>query len=278
MGILERAHGLHLQVPEDEYHQRILGVASKGALDKVRRSPAHYKAWVDGTAPEETSAALEFGKMLHCAILEPDVFETTYVVAPDFGDQRFKENKAKKAAWLVENDGRMPVDAKDFRAFLGMADSIRRHPKAGPLLVGGDAEVTVRWRDEETGIECKARLDYHLLQDRIVLDLKSTDDARERAFSWSAADYGYDRQAAFYSDALAALGLPVDDFYFVAAEKRAPHLVGFYNLSDEDLRKGRATIREDLRALADCLERDEWGPGVGYSTNCVTLSLPRRAA
>jgi len=274
VSILDLTHGIHLRVPEQTYHQRIIGVASKGALDRIRRSPAHYRSWVAGH-DEVASPALDFGKMFHCALLERDVFESTHVVEPDFGDQRYKENKAKKADWKTANEGKNPVDQKDFAAALGMAEAIRRHPKAGALLIGGDAEVTVRWQDEGTGIECKSRLDYYLPELGYVVDVKTTDDASEDGFQRSVAKYGYHRQAAFYEEGLATIGMPIEGFVFVAVEKEPPYGVGVYLLDDDGIRRGRDSIRSNLIRLAACIEHDTWP---AYSDSIVTLSLPAWAA
>jgi hypothetical protein len=85
-------------LPSEVYHAPRLGVVSKSALDKLRKSPAHYYAWATGQL-EKSTPALAFGRAGHCAIFEPDQFDKLYVVEPEFGDCRFKENKLKRDAW-----------------------------------------------------------------------------------------------------------------------------------------------------------------------------------
>jgi hypothetical protein len=272
--ILDYGPGLHYDIVEGVYHARILGVASKGALEKVLRSPAHYKAWVDGLKEEETDA-LAFGKAFHCALLEPERFATDYVTEPKFGDCRTKGPKEKRDAWREEHKGMIWLAGDDAAAIDGMVASARRHPRLRGLLEGGHAEVTARWRDSTSGIDCKARGDYLTGGGRILLDAKSTQDASHDEFARSAAKWGYHRQQAFYADGFAAAGSPIESFLFVAVEKAAPYAVAVYDLHHADVVKGRGGIRRALDTLADCVERDVYP---AYPEEIQPLRLPGWAA
>lgn len=269
--------GLHADVPHETYHGRTLGVASKTALDLVRKAPAVYKAWVDGTLDddEEESEALIFGGMLHCAILEPERFYRQYVVAPDFGNCTYRDNKAARNAWRAENAGRKEVTAKQYRMIQGMADAVRRHEVASKLFTGGEAEVTLSWVDEATGLKCKGRADYYRASHRVAVDLKSTLDATEHGFKKSSAKFGYHRQDAIYRQGFAAVGKPIDYFVFVAVEKTAPYLVAMFEHDAAALERGHASIRADMETMAECLRTNVWP---GYSQSIQTISLPAWAA
>lgn len=273
--ILDYGPGLHYDVVEGVYHQRIVGVASKSALDLVRRSAAHYKAWIDGAKEDEETDAFAFGKAFHCAILEPDRFAVDYVVEPAFGDCRKKEPKANRDAWREENKGRIWLANEDAAACDGMAASIRRHPVASKLLSDGRSEVTARWRDSETGIDCKARGDFYRESHSMLVDVKSSVDASKEVFAKAAANYGYHRQHAFYADGFAAAGAPIDAFVFVVVEKTAPYAIATYELTPDDIAKGRASIRRSLVTLAECLDTGVYG---AYPEETQSLVLPSWAA
>lgn len=66
------------KITEKEYNEAP-GVR-RSALFNMAKSPAHYKWSVDNPAKE--TPALAFGRALHCCVLEPAVFESTYAVAP----------------------------------------------------------------------------------------------------------------------------------------------------------------------------------------------------
>lgn len=274
MSILDLPHGIHFDVLESVYHQRVLGLVSKHALDKVRRSPAHYMSWVKGAA-EKDSEALAFGRAFDCALLEPSRFDTAYVVEPEFGDCRKKENKSNRDAWRAANKEAVWLSHDDYRSCVAMAKSIRSHASAGKLLSQGSSQVTLRWRNEETGLECKARLDHERIDIRTVVDVKTAENAGVPAFAKAAANYGYHRQCALYLDGMASLGVQVDHFVFVVVEKEPPYAVATYVLSEADIERGRSEVRRHMTTLAECIERDAWS---AYPEGIQVLTLPAWAA
>lgn len=267
--LLELPPGLHSNVPERVYHARMLGIASKSLLDEVRRSPKHYLEAVHGPLWSPTPAMI-VGTALHCAVFEPARFETAYACEPDFGDCRQAANKRARNEWRAAHEGRIPLSDKDLTAVLGMARALREHPVAGRMLVGGEGEVTLRWRDPETGIECKGRLDYLRRDLRLAADLKSTDDVGRDAFTRTVARFRYHRQEAMYREAGELLGA-FERFAFVAVERDPPHDVAVRMLGVKSIAKGRATIRADLRTLAECIAADRWP---GCSDEIETIEIP----
>jgi len=276
VSFLDLPDGLHENVPPALYYQRIPGVANKSGLDKLHQAPAKYRAWVDG-ADDEDSPVLSFGRAFHAATLEPAIFAATYTTEPDFGDCRKADNKKARDEWRKANEGKTFLSADDAERIAGMSRAVRAHPLAGPLLSGGVAEVTAKWADPETGIVCKARIDYVRRDLETLIDLKSTSDASALSFAKSCANYGYHRQAAHYTDGcnLASGAEAFDTFVFVAVEKTAPYLVAVLKLDEDAISKGRESIRADLRTMRECLDTDTWP---GYPEEEQTISLPHWAA
>lgn len=272
--MLDIPFGLHRDVPEDVYHEKILGLANKGALDQIARSPAHYLAWVTGKLARDESPALAFGKALHCRILEPSKFGKLYVVEPDFGDCRKTDNKKRRDDWRAEHAGATPLEAETMAALEGIAESIKAHPVASTLFTGGAAEVTAKWTDPATGIVCKARGDFWDESINTLVDLKSTEDARAPEFSRSVHRYRYHVQESFYRDGFALAGGSIEHFVFVAVEKRPPYAVAVYQLDDDAIFRGESDYSRDLRRMAECIERDKWP---AYSDEIQELGLPKYA-
>lgn len=75
-------------MPAEQYHATV--ALSKSGLDQFQRSPAHYKAWLEG-AKEEPTPAMVFGSAFHCAVLERDEYAKRYVIFE--GDRRTKAGK-----------------------------------------------------------------------------------------------------------------------------------------------------------------------------------------
>lgn len=273
--IIEVPDGIHAGIPAEVYHQRVHGLVSKHALDLFHRAPALYRAWLAGDLADENHDALALGQAFHCSLLEPAVFESSYVVEPDFGDCRYRDNKAKRDAWRTENASKKLVSHDDMTVITGMARAVRAHPLAGRMIADGEPELTLRWRDADTALDCKARPDYAVKRLRMGVDVKSAIDASPEGFRKAAARFGYHRQDAFYRDAFAAVEQPIEHFVFIVVEKTAPHLVGLYTLDEESIRKGYASVRDDMTRLRECLESDVYP---GYSQSIQTLTLPPWAA
>lgn len=266
--------GIHPHVPAADYHKRELGVVSKSALDRVRRSPAHYRAWIDGRLPDDDTPALRFGRAFHMALLEPERFATTYTELPRF-DMRTKAGKEGRAAWDAEHADAEPIRFDDLMTITNMVEAVRAHPLARQMVRDGESELTLSWSDPDTGLPCKSRLDFYVRDLAMIVDAKSTDDATWDEFRRDVAKYGYHRQDALYRAAALALDLPVQHFVLLAVEKSPPYAVATYTLDAEGVGKGYGSVRRDIDTLAECMKT---GKFPGYPETIQQLDVPFWAA
>jgi exodeoxyribonuclease VIII len=72
--------GIYPQVPENEYFAA--KAASNSTLSRMKRSPAHCRAYMDDQ-PEPT-ANMKFGSLVHCLTLEPGEFAGRYHIADEY--------------------------------------------------------------------------------------------------------------------------------------------------------------------------------------------------
>lgn len=226
-------------------------------------------AWL--REPErEPSAAMLLGSMTHEMLLEPSA--STYVVEPAFGDCRKTENKARRDAWREENADRVAVDGGSMATAAGMVEAVRRHPLAGPLVNGpGESELSIFWTDADSGLDCKARLDRIDTKRGVVVDLKTTGDARPKAFAKSIADFRYHVQAAHYMAGCKAAGIDVKLWLFVVVEHEPPYAVSVYSLEPESERIGEDVRRRNMTTLVECMRSGEWP---AYATKIEPIGLP----
>jgi hypothetical protein len=266
-----------LSMPADQYHAH--SAVGHSGLVRIMRSPAHYQDYVTN-APEPTPAMV-FGTAVHTALLEPDIFERDYVVAPKF-DRRTKEGKEASQAWEAENAGKTMLTAEQMAAIEQMVASVHGHTGAANLLGSGLAEMSGFWIDE-TGIECKCRPDWLVTMEgrtdwvTAIVDVKTCVDASADGFSRAIATFGYDVQAAFYQDGLKALTGRTIPFYFIAVEKDLPYAVAAYKASDDVIEVGRSKYRAALQLLKWCRDNDRW-PAYQPNGEIETITLPRWAA
>jgi exodeoxyribonuclease VIII len=263
------APGVYENVPMSVY--LAWDAVSNSQLQQLRRSPAHYKAYIE-QGSEDTPATL-LGRAIHCAILEPDEFETRYVRGA-IGDRRTKAVKAAWDALEAQFGAEFVLTVENYEKCLSIREAVYDHPASMALLKGaGRHELSIVWVDKETGLTCKARLDRHVTEiaGGFIADLKSTRDARPEPFGKSVEEHGYDVAAAHYLAGAKAVGLDALHFSHIALEKEAPFAVGCYRLIDAAIEVGEERRRELLRLLARCKRRNRWP---ALSPEIVDLTLP----
>lgn len=205
--------------------------------------------------PGESKSHFTLGSAAHCAILEPDAFESRYAVyAP------VRNGKAWEA-WQAEHPGVESLKPHEMERALKIRDAVYGHRVAKRLLCGGRAESVVTWTDAATGLACKGRLDY--LRPDFLLDLKSDRDPSPAMFERAASKYGYQSKMSFYHDGATAARL-IDGKhrpYIIAVQSDEPYDVVCYQLTQDAMLYGRDFYRSLLRRLLECTEANHW-PGV----------------
>lgn len=252
-----------------EYHAH--PALSHSRMKVFERSPLHFKHSMEYSRPQ--SDALDFGKLFHAAILEPETIADAFVVAPEV-DRRTKVGKEEYAAFIADAGSRTVVSADMMRMATAMTSSISDHPAARDIVfqavAGGRLEESHVWTDKVTGLQRKSRIDA-VLADGTVVDLKTTIDASPRSFARSVLQYGYHTQAAYYADAMTANRDDMKRFVIVAIEKTAPFAVGVYELDREAVASGRAQVENWMSQYIDCVTSGVWS---SYSQSVELLGLP----
>lgn len=268
--------GYYPDIAEEDYHRDPVAggsLSSTGARRLLPPScPATFKYERDHGRPEKR--AFDFGHLAHAVVLGKGA-DLVVIDADNY------QTKAARAARDEAYAARKtPVLRHELPAAHEMAAKVREHPDAGPLLDprAGRAEVTLVYRDPETGVMCRVRIDF--LHDAWpgqpvkIVDYKTTDHCGPESVSKSVANFGYLQQAPFYSDALAELGLDgglEPEFWFVFQEKNAPYLITVGRLDAEAIAWGRIRNRKARDIYRRCLETDTWP---SYTDEPIEISLP----
>jgi hypothetical protein len=271
--------GIYPNVPDGEYRSwRAVSASMLKQLvnaDGTPKPPAYLRAWLDGKRNFK-SKATAFGTNYHAFVLQPERFEAEYVVAPRVR----RDVRSEAYAALLERAGgdeSRIVFEDELIEMRQAVESLRAESRQRKLVAHpGDAEVAVVWDDEDTGMRCKARIDKLLPSPHdFALDLKTTADCNIREFSSDIAHYGYDLQAAHYTDGLRERGRECR-YLIVAQEKEYPYLSRLFDLTDPRVSPcavevGRDKSKLAMRVLAGCIESGEW-PGYGAEVTPVAMA------
>jgi hypothetical protein len=251
-------------VTDAEY--RALPAVNFSTLKYMAKSPLHYKHALENPSP--VTDAMSIGTAEHCMVLEPSQFPPRYTVWTG-GRRAGKEWDA----FCLANEGKTIIKSDEYDRCVAMRDAVRAHPAAGPILAsGGESEKVVLWKDPETGLDCKARIDWLCGS---VVDLKTTADGDPRRFASLAARYRYHAQLAWYRWGVeVSTGLADWPCQLIVVEATPPHDVAVYNIDELTLGAGLDEARELLRRVAECKASGRWP---GRFEGEATLNLPRWA-
>ena len=200
-----------LRVSYDDY--RALPAIANSDLSRLRDA-------LDGRPPRRDSGlqsgALSFGTAFHTALLEPDDYQAGQ---PGLNDTL--------VWWLVEG--------------------VQLNTELSRLLTQGLPERSALFTEPTTNTLCKLRADLVLNQPGqpyTVIDFKTTMARDADHFRWQCSAYDYDRQAAFYTDALRA-----ERFLLVGVQKVEPFGVFPLEVPPAMLAEGRRKYLHLLHLL-----------------------------
>lgn len=255
------------------YHADTTRIGKSG-LDLVNKCPAKYYAkYLDPNRDREIKTlALITGSAFHTIVLESWKFKEEYAVMPDFSGEG---SSSKRRSFIEEHKGKDIISLDTYITISRMRDAIWKHPLAHELLSAGVVEQRLDFEDFQTGAKCKCKPDFRNTVNRMIIDLKSTEDASEFGFQKSAWNYRYHVQAPFYVDGAQQNGHNPEGFVFIAVEKEPPYLVNIFYADEAVMEAGRRQYHQDLETYMRCIETGEWP---GYSPEIKPLGLPRWAA
>jgi hypothetical protein len=248
--------------------------------------PTAFAEWLAGVEQDDDSTkATTRGTNSHLGVFQPNewIRRVGIPVVPRPPGARktgAEENKALWRAWqmaLAMRDkavstipDRIDVTPQAFAEVAAISCSAWAHPEANVLLSApGKIEQTILWREPNTGVLVKVRLDKFSTLTRAqvygtalphgpaISDLKTTRDHRPKPFWRSAESYGYLEQAALYSDATEALIGERPAFYFIAIRSEKPR-TAVYMPTDEQLQRGRDRYVAQLYEFVDRQQSGDW--------------------
>lgn len=228
-------------IVDDESYFADYKYVTNSMLKNLKGGSSHnLEHYLSTTFP--SSLALVLGSAFHCYFLEPKEFSKRYIWSPKV-DKRTTKGKVAYAEFVAKAEGLEPVCESYKHIFEVMDNNLMNHPIVRRIMDGAKTETIHFWKDVETGLECKGKVDIE--REYMLADLKTTSEIKG-ASPWKFDEFrdkwGTNQQGAFYLD-----GTQKREFYFIMVELKAPHNVGVYKLSDESIAKGRKAYREQLK-------------------------------
>jgi exodeoxyribonuclease VIII len=260
---------------------------SHSKLSCLAQNPMEFKMrYVDDppTLPPKESDAFAMGHAVHCLALEPEKFDERFAVAPKV-DRRTTAGKVAWAEYLADCEGKTVLDEQDHADAIACVQALNNHPEFATIMAQ-PRRVEVEHQFDLFGHRFKAKPDCIVDSMKLIVDIKTTDDASPHRWQWSAVDYGYHRQAWIYRGAIElshANKEPVTESYrfiFAVVEKPKPSTrgipptVALYELDSDTMRMGCEDTFALVREYERRTETNDWQQP--YSSGIVPLRLPKR--
>ena len=239
-------------ISDEEYHAD--DAVSKSDLTLFHQSPAHYKA----KDLKKKTVPLVIGAAFHAAVLQPEIYAEKYISMPEGVKGTTKAGIAIKEEAAIKDQ--TVLSWADSGIIADMRKAINAHETASKLLsFSGHSEISGFWVDERTGLACKLRADRIDSDNRIIIDLKTTVDARLEPFTRQLASLKYHWQGYWYLNGVSKItGIDHNDFVIIAIEKEPPYAIAVYRLDDAMIYLGNEEIKILLEEFRQCKEADEW--------------------
>lgn len=254
-------------------------------------TPLYAKALYEGRIERTETEALRFGRFVHKAILEPDVFAgEVCVMTPcqatfKSGARKGKTCGATAKAWhdgqwfcgkhapegATLPDGAITPEEHDrieaIRANLHNSEVIR-------LLRRTDYSEAA-WVDEyDDGVFVKGKMDRWSAGDGkfkpLILDLKTCEPgaATRAAMRKAVLDRQYHIQAALYVKHVGLLTQSEPDWWWVFVEKKPPYDINVLPIDRDTLLCGMDEVESALERWTRCVRADNW-PGYIVDPNAI---------
>jgi hypothetical protein len=175
--------------------------------------------------------------------------------------------------------GKTVLDQQDYADAVACVQALNNHPEFAAIMAQ-PRRVEVPFEFDLFGHQFKAKPDCIIDSMKLILDIKTTDDASPHRWQWSAVDYGYHRQQIIYQEALRQATGKKYRFYFAVVEKPKPSTrgipptVALYELDAGAVLMGFEDTQRLVRDYEDRTADGWWRQP--YSSGIVPLRLPKR--
>lgn len=208
------------KLSNDEYH-KLDGISASGLKQAFKDPKLYFNKHLLKRVP---SPALELGKALHEALLEPKSF---YV-----SKYSLTQSNVDKLEIMLNN-------AKVMFSYI-TENTLNEYS----LLV------------KDNGFIRKVRADAYDKEQGIIYDIKTTRHNSPSLFIKDAYEFGYHLQSAYYIDTLKLAGYKANAFAFLVIPSDSPCEPYAVQITDRFIEDGRASYTEVLQNILDRKESE----------------------
>ena len=216
-------------------------------------SPFHY-LWSKNNAEKETDDLI-VGNAIHCAILQPNLFDKKFAVAPKV-DRRKTEDKIIWNEFVEASKGKSVLTDEQFDLVLQCSSAIKDN-KYFKSITDKNDEIIIESAGncEFAGSVIKGRIDLYNKTKNVIFDIKSCKDLPTRSqMSKYASNRLHYMQGFFYSEiVMKCYDLKErPDVVFGYVHKKAPFTIGLSQFGPIYINKAHEELSSALCRFENC--------------------------
>jgi exodeoxyribonuclease VIII len=261
-------------IEENQYHsiKRVSSSALKAFLKSPKEAEHYLNENID-SPDQEFNPAFVFGSAFHALILEPDLFDSKFIIEPVFSTAKnVNPGRQEWTAFKRTAFGRKIVSQKDWLKMSAMRENLTNNFFYQEFMENAQAEATLFWTDRATGMKCKSRMDAFNPK-MGIMDVKTMSEIPTQSECIRAiAKFDYALQQVHYLNGLSHVLPEVPQkFRFLFCSK-----AGAFDNSNVEINTGDVVFwdgiyRNLLKKVESCVTENFY-PGI--NKDIVEVKLP----
>ena len=220
----------------EEYHNS--DSISASGLKKIHKKSVYHFL----NTPFQYNKSMIIGSAIHTLFLEGSyAFHEQYYKLPNLGDLRTKKAKDEKKEHMLLAGKKEILTQDDYEVIEKCYEQFEKHDLAVKYSKG---IIEQSHYGKFEGIPVRVRPDVIDKDKNWIADIKTCQDNSPAAFRKDLFFWRYHLQCAFYSD---CLGIPAENFRFIAIETKPPYTTEVYCLTQKDIEYGRDAYDKALK-------------------------------
>ena len=201
--------------------------------------------------PQKNNPAFLVGGYFHTAILEPGKLKNFKIVKSSSRNTKAYKEISNGELCLLQQE----VDQIDL-----MVDKMMSNKVCKDLIATGEVEYEVPGIKEIYGEMWKGKADIVNHSERLIVDLKTTNDIEK--FRFSASKYNYDSQAYIYNQLFGY------EMLFIVIDKNT-HQIGLFDCSEKFYEKGQRKVLDAVEQYKLFFKTKDFDPDQFFKTETL---------
>lgn len=234
-----------LKIDEDYYGKFGKQFLSNSNISTLLKNPLALHI------PQKTIPAFLVGGYFHTAILEPNKLKNFKIVQSTTRNTKAYKEISNGELCLLQQE----VDQIEL-----MVDKMMSNTVCKDLITSGEVEYEIPGIKEIEGRMWKGKADIVNHSERLVIDLKTTNDIEK--FRYSASKYNYDSQAFIYNQLFGY------DMLFIVIDKNT-HQIKICECSSSFYEKGQRKVQEAVAQYELFFDSKDFDPNQYFKSETL---------